>query len=150
MNSIKDKMKVNKEKGIIKGLSHITFICQDIYKAADMFKYLFNAEEIYSSGEQTFSTSKEIFLSLSGMWIAIMEGKPIERTYNHVAFQVDETLLDGIKVKINKLGLTILPGRTRKPAEGESIYFYDYDNHLFELHAGDLESRLDFYNKTAK
>jgi uncharacterized LabA/DUF88 family protein len=38
-----------------------------------------------------------------------------------------------------------LKGRSRMPEEGESIYFYDYDHHLFELHTGTLEARLKFY-----
>lgn len=133
---------------IIKGLSHITLVCQDINKTMAMFKYLFNAEEVYSSNEKTFSISKEIFLNLAGMWIAIMEGKPIERTYNHIAFQIDETSLVDIQTRLNELGLSILPGRNRNDAEGKSIYFYDYDGHLFELHTGNLHTRLDYYKQT--
>ncbi len=131
----------------IKGLSHITFICRNIEKTADMFKCIFGAEVIYSSGDKQFSLSKEIFLKIAGIWIAIMEGEPIERTYNHVAFQVHEKGLAGIREKVRLLGLTILPGRSRKAAEGDSLYFYDYDNHLFELHTGNLESRLAYYHQ---
>ncbi len=29
--------------------------------------------------------------------------------------------------------------------EGHSLYFYDHDNHLFELHTGTLEERLARY-----
>jgi hypothetical protein len=29
--------------------------------------------------------------------------------------------------------------------EGMSLYFYDYDNNLFELHTGTLEQRLARY-----
>jgi hypothetical protein len=29
--------------------------------------------------------------------------------------------------------------------EGHSLYFYDYDNHMFELHTGTLEERLTRY-----
>jgi len=31
--------------------------------------------------------------------------------------------------------------------EGESLYFYDFDNHLFELHTGTLEERLARYSE---
>ena len=76
----------------------------------------------------------------------LWNGDPIQRSYNHIAFKADKERLPQIEVKIRLLGLYILPGRLRKPAEGESLYFYDYDGHLFELHAGNLERRMDYYN----
>lgn len=130
----------------IKGISHITLVCKELDKTAHMFKYVFAAEEIYASGDKSFSISKERFLRLAGLWIAIMEGEPVEKTYNHIAFQVSHEDLPEFAAKIHSLGLTMLPGRKREAAEGHSLYFYDYDNHLFELHTGDLETRLLFYN----
>jgi len=35
--------------------------------------------------------------------------------------------------------------RPRAEGEGQSIYFYDYDGHLFELHTGTLTDRLVRY-----
>ncbi|MGC3347905.1 FosX/FosE/FosI family fosfomycin resistance thiol transferase, partial [Enterococcus faecium] len=32
--------------------------------------------------------------------------------------------------------------------EASSIYFYDFDNHLFELHTGTLQERLKSYYST--
>lgn len=132
-------------KSKIKGISHITFICGNLEKTTEMLKYIFDAEEIYSSGEKTFSLSKEKFFSIAGIWIAIMEGDAIEKTYNHIAFEVSEYDLPELRSRIEKLGLTILPSRKREEAEGDSIYFYDYDNHLFELHTGSLTTRLKLY-----
>lgn len=131
----------------IKGLSHITFICKDLEKTAQMFKSVFGAEEVYSSGDKTFSISKEKFFQMAGIWIAVMEGEAVEKTYNHIAFQVADDMLDEFEIKARSFDLTILPGRKRKGAEGRSIYFYDYDNHLFELHTGDLKTRLHLYNQ---
>jgi hypothetical protein len=42
-----------------------------------------------------------------------------------------------------------LPGRGRIEGEGASLYFHDYDNHLFELHAGTLDGRLAAYAAVA-
>lgn len=50
-------------------------------------------------------------------------------------------------VRINELGLESKEDRPRIPGEGRSIYFYDYDNHLFELHTGTLEERLQAYRE---
>jgi catechol 2,3-dioxygenase-like lactoylglutathione lyase family enzyme len=130
----------------IKGLSHITIICKNLDKTTQMLKEVFNAKEIYSSGDQTFSISKEKFFNVAGLWIAIMEGEPLNKTYNHIAFEVDEEDLPKFKNKIESMGLEILPGRKRSTEEGNSVYFYDYDNHLFELHAGSLDRRLHFYH----
>lgn len=38
------------------------------------------------------------------------------------------------------------PPRKRIEGEGHSIYFYDYDNNLLELHTGTLEERLEAYS----
>jgi len=43
------------------------------------------------------------------------------------------------------MGIKILIGRSRVEGEGKSIYFYDFDNHLFELHTGTLAGRLKLY-----
>ena len=128
----------------MKGISHITLICKDIVKSAQLFCDLFDAEEIYSSDEHNFSISKEKFLLIGDLWIALMQGNSIERSYNHIAFHIDEDELTSYESKIQKYGLDILPGRPRDEREGKSIYFYDYDNHLFELHTGTLEKSLKF------
>ncbi len=128
------------------GISHITLICKDLEKTTQMLKEIFDAKEIYASGDKTFSITKEKFFNIAGVWIAIMEGEAVAKTYNHIAFQVSANQLPSFAEKINALGLEILPSRKRNNAEGDSLYFYDYDNHLFELHAGELETRLSFYN----
>ncbi|EAD4757542.1 FosX/FosE/FosI family fosfomycin resistance thiol transferase, partial [Listeria monocytogenes] len=109
---------------------------------------IFNAEEIYSSGDQTFSLSKEKFFLIAGLWICIMEGDSLqERTYNHIAFQIQSEEVDEYIERIKSLGVEIKPERPRVQGEGSSIYFYDFDNHLFELHTGTLEERLKRYHE---
>lgn len=53
--------------------------------------------------------------------------------------------LDGICRVIDELGLERRPPRSRVEGEGQSVYFYDDDNHLFELHTGSLRERLSAY-----
>lgn len=84
---------------------------------------------------------------ISDLWIAVMEGKKTEQSYRHIAFKIDEAGYDAYLEKIQNLGLEIKSGRNRMPGEGRSIYFYDYDNHLFELHTGTLESGLRCYRE---
>ena len=49
--------------------------------------------------------------------------------------------------RIQALGLEVREGRSRIDGEGRSIYFYDFDNHMFELHSGTLQDRLRCYDK---
>jgi hypothetical protein len=80
-----------------------------------------------------------------------MEGDALLRkTYNHVSFKIAEGDFDKYAERVKSLGIKIREDRERMPGEGSSLYFYDFDNHLFELHTGTLEGRLEQYGKTEK
>ncbi len=131
---------------MIEGLSHITFIVSDLERMAQFLENIFDAREVYSSDERNFSVSKEKFFLINGLWFAIMEGDPLtEKTYNHVALKVSDADFEKYVERVKSLDLEILHGRSRIRGEGKSLYFYDYDNHLFELHAGTLNQRLASY-----
>ena len=49
---------------LISGISHITFIVKDLDKATIFFEEIFEAKEVYYSGENFFSISKEKFFLL--------------------------------------------------------------------------------------
>ncbi len=133
---------------MISGLSHITMIVNDLQRTTKFLEVIFDASEVYSSGDETFSFSKEKFFLMNGLWICIMEGKSLlERTYNHIAFKIPDSSFDEYRKRIKDVGAEIIPERSRVDGEGRSIYFYDYDNHLFELHTGTLEERLERYSK---
>ncbi|MEP5759622.1 MAG: FosX/FosE/FosI family fosfomycin resistance hydrolase [Litoreibacter sp.] len=132
---------------MISGLSHMTFIVNDLDKMEKMLVYVLDATKLYDSGDKTFSLSKERFFDIDGIWVAIMEGESLsEKTYNHVAFKMDADEYDDRLRRIKSLGLEVKEGRSRVEGEGHSIYFYDYDNHMFELHSGTLKERLDRYS----
>lgn len=112
------------------------------------------AVRVYDSGSETFSLSEERFFLIgeggTATWVAIMQGDAgLPRTYNHVAFQVRREDLPDLRQTIAGLGLDIRPPRSRVDGEGDSIYFYDHDGHLFELHAGSLRERLAVYSAAA-
>lgn len=131
---------------MISGLSHMTFVVKDLDRAAEFFEKIFGAKQVYSSGDNSFSLAKEVFLLVNGLWVCIMEGDPPqERSYNHIAFQIDEGEMAGYESRIRAVGAELKPGRPRVAGEGHSIYFYDFDNHLFELHTGSLDERLARY-----
>lgn len=130
----------------VEGLSHMTFICRDISRMASILTEALGAREIYCSGESGFSLSPEKFFLAGDLWIAVMEGESLpSRSYNHIAFKVDDAEIEPALARIRALGLEVKPPRPRVAGEGRSIYFYDDDNHLFELHSGTLEERLSAY-----
>jgi len=115
---------------------------------AHFLSIIFDAEEVYNSAGENFSISDEKFFIVGDTWIAIMKGEPLsERSYNHIAFKVSDSEFDEYVSRVKQLGLEVKPGRDRVNGESQSIYFYDYDNHLFELHTGTLQDRLLRYSK---
>lgn len=130
----------------VRGISHVTFIVSDLGRMARFLCEGLGAEEVYDSTERNYSLSREKFFVLGGVWLAAMEGDaPAQRSYQHVAFRVDESELDPCRDRLRALGCDLLPARPRVEGEGQSVYVYDFDNHLFELHTGTLEQRLARY-----
>ena len=133
---------------MIDGLSHIIFIVSDLDKMEVILMKVLDAKKIYDSGDRTYSLLKERFFNIGGIWVATMEGEPLrDKTYNHVAFKMAVEDYDKKLQRIQALGLEVREGRSRVDGEGRSIYFYDFDNHMFELHSGTLQDRLRRYDK---
>ncbi|MCL2574665.1 MAG: VOC family protein [Defluviitaleaceae bacterium] len=128
---------------MISGISHITFIVKDLEYTAQFLIKIFDAKEVHSKD----NTIK--YFLIGDLWIALNKGEPLsERTYNHIAFKIQECDIDNYIARIKEAGAEIKSGRpNRKASEGRSIYFYDFDNHLFELHTGTLSERLKSYTK---
>ncbi|MBW3098596.1 FosX/FosE/FosI family fosfomycin resistance hydrolase [Pseudohoeflea coraliihabitans] len=131
---------------MVEGLSHITFIVSDLDRMEKLLVTVLDAEKTYDSGAASHSLSPERFFDIGGVWVAVMQGPALgERSYNHVAFKIAEDEYEARLARIEALGLDVREGRARIAGEGRSIYFHDYDNHLFELHTGTLATRLARY-----
>ncbi|TDH36293.1 FosX/FosE/FosI family fosfomycin resistance thiol transferase [Pseudohoeflea suaedae] len=135
---------------MVQGLSHMTFIVGDLDRMETFLTTIFDAKKVYDSGDETFSLSRERFFLIGEgegpVWVATMEGESLPtRSYNHIAFRIDDAEFDEYVERIRTLGLDIRQSRARVEGEGRSIYFHDYDNHMFELHTGTLEERLKRY-----
>lgn len=135
---------------MVQGLSHMTFIVRDLDRMEEVLKTVFDARKVYDSGTETFSLSKERFFLIGDgvepIWVATMEGDALpSRTYNHVAFKIANDDYEDYLQRIRALNLEVREGRSRVPGEGQSIYFYGDDNHMFELHTGTLDERLKRY-----
>jgi catechol 2,3-dioxygenase-like lactoylglutathione lyase family enzyme len=131
---------------MVESISHLTFIVRDLEKSTRFFTEIFAAQEVYDSSAENFSLSREKFFLIGTVWIALMEGEPLsERSYNHVAFKIAPVEFENYAARVERLGVDIKAGRPRVEGEAQSLYFYDYDNHLFELHTGTLQERLGRY-----
>ena len=130
----------------VHGVSHITFIVRDLDRMTTFLCDGLGATEVYDNTAKNFLLAREKFFLLGDTWLAVLEGNPpAERSYQHLAFKVDEAHLSGFETKIRALGVEIKAPRPRVAGEGQSLYFYDFDDHLFELHTGTLEERLRNY-----
>jgi catechol 2,3-dioxygenase-like lactoylglutathione lyase family enzyme len=126
----------------------MTFIVSDLDAMERILVTVLGARKVYDSGETNFSLSEERFFLVGedDLWIATMKGEALpSRTYNHIAFKIDEREIGTFRDRIAMLGLDIRESRPRIAGEGHSLYFHDYDNHLFELHTGTLSERLARY-----
>jgi catechol 2,3-dioxygenase-like lactoylglutathione lyase family enzyme len=129
----------------IRGISHLTFIVRDVERTSKLLREALGASEVYDSGDRQFSLSREKFFLLGGVWLAVMQGEPLGRSYRHVAFAVDEDALEHYERRLISAGVEVKPPRPRVEGEGRSLYFYDFDNNLFELHTSTLQERLERY-----
>lgn len=135
----------------VRGISHITFIVRDLDQMAVFLCQGLGAVEAYDSAGENHSSSREKFFVLGDVWLAAMQGEPPhQRSYQHVAFAVDEEQIPVYAARLAALGVEMRPPRSRISGEGQSLYFYDFDNHLFELHAGTLEQRLERYRASTQ
>ncbi|MCU0754044.1 MAG: FosX/FosE/FosI family fosfomycin resistance hydrolase [Xanthomonadales bacterium] len=130
----------------MEGISHLTFLVKDLDRMARFMCEGLGAVEVYDSNGKNFSVSREKFFVLGEVWLAAMEGvPPAERSYQHVAFRVRQDDIPRFRERLEHIGAEVVPSRSRVPGEGQSLYVYDFDNHLFELHSGTLEERLARY-----
>ncbi|WP_284700098.1 MULTISPECIES: FosX/FosE/FosI family fosfomycin resistance hydrolase [Luteimonas] len=130
----------------VHGISHLTFLVRDLDRMAAFLCAGLGAHEVDDSAGADRSLSREKFFLLGNVWLVAMEGEPPPvRSYQHVAFAVEADALPGYRERLERLGVEIQPSRPRIEGEGASLYFHDFDNHLFELHTGSLASRLAAY-----
>lgn len=132
----------------VQGISHLTFVVRDLERTARLFCDGLGAVEVYDSAGFDHSLSREKFFRLGGVWLVAMEGEPASRSYRHVAFSVRAEELPVIEARLASLGVEFRTGRPRVAGKGTSLYFYDHDNHLFELHTGTLSERLRAYGRS--
>ncbi|MBD3107939.1 metallothiol transferase FosB [Bacillus sp. AGMB 02131] len=124
-------------------INHLLFSVSDLEKSIRFYEQVFNAK-LLVKGRST------AYFDLDGLWLALNEEKNIERntqSYTHIAFSIEESEIEAMYEKLQRLSVNILSGRERSIHDKKSIYFTDLDGHKFEFHTGTLQNRLDYYKQ---
>ena len=105
---------------MIKGINHLTFSVSNLDVSTDFYQRVFGAELL-------FRDARTAYFDIAGLWLALNVQESIPRTeirqsYTHIAFTVDAA--DMVNMQ-QRLGVALLPDRSRGGDEGQSLYFAD-------------------------
>jgi hypothetical protein len=115
---------------MLKGLSHIGLEVKNSERTARLFQELFSAEIRYKKPEN--EVQAETFLRIGDIWFALIEGEGNKyRSDDHIALTVSENDLNSYAKKLSEMNIEYRFSKINSPPK--SLYFYDYDNHFFEL-----------------
>ena len=120
---------------MLEAISHIALVVKDPVRTAALFHDLFGARAIEREDEEGHD---EIFVRLGGIWIVLV-GALVERarTGDHIAFRATTEILEATAVRLEAMGREFIWARSNR-----ALYFFDYDDHVFELDAEDADEAL--------
>jgi hypothetical protein len=120
---------------MLDAIGHIALVVQNPARTAVLFKELF-ASKIISRTDS--DGHDETFVQLGRTWFVLVKADvQRSRTGDHVAFSVSKGTLLACAEKLKQMGQEFLLARS-----DTALYFFDYDNHVFELDTTDLEKDL--------
>jgi len=120
---------------MLEAISHIALVVKEPARTAALFHDLFGSRVVERKDEEGHL---ETFVRLGGIWIVLV-GAPVQRarTGDHVAFRATPEILEATVVKLQAMGREFIRARSNK-----ALYFFDYDDHVFELDAEDIDEEL--------
>lgn len=121
---------------MLTGLNHLTLAVTELDRSVAFYNELLQLrlEAKWNSGA---------YLSLPGLWLCLSLD-PLRRPepaadYTHYALSIDA---EDFPVLVARLNAARVSSWRDNRSEGDSFYFLDPDGHKFEVHVGDLASRL--------
>ncbi|WON78307.1 fosfomycin resistance glutathione transferase [Serratia sp. UGAL515B_01] len=119
------------------GLNHLTLAVKDVERSFNFYVDIlgFTPKVRWQQGA---------YLMLGELWLCVSldesrQEQPVH-DYTHYAFSVAPDNFAYTLARLRKFGVT--EWKTNS-SEGESVYFFDPDQHALEIHCGDLASRLE-------
>jgi catechol 2,3-dioxygenase-like lactoylglutathione lyase family enzyme len=121
---------------MLQAISHVALIVADPSRTAELFQQLFAVKTVRRLDEEGHD---ETFMRLGTTWFLLAQAAvDRKRTGDHIAFRVTREVLRSTLEKLQAMKLEHILAR-----EDSSLYFFDYDNHVFELDTSDIENELN-------
>jgi fosfomycin resistance protein FosX len=120
---------------MLESISHVALVVKDPAKTAALFQDLFDARTVQRKDDEGHL---ETFVKLGGAWIVLV-GAPVQRTRtgDHIAFQATPDIIEATVAKLQKMGREFVRARSDR-----ALYFFDYDDHVFELNTEDIDEEI--------
>jgi catechol 2,3-dioxygenase-like lactoylglutathione lyase family enzyme len=120
---------------MLESISHVALVVKDPAKTAALFQDLFDARMAQRKDDEGHL---ETFVKLGGAWIVLV-GAPVQRTRtgDHIAFQATPDIIEATVAKLQKMGREFVRARSDR-----ALYFFDYDDHVFELNTEDIDEEI--------
>ena len=121
---------------MLESISHIALVVKDPARTAALFHDLFSTRVIERKDDEGHL---ETFVRLGGIWIVLV-GAPVQhaRTGDHIAFHATPEILEATVTRLQTMGREFIRARSNK-----ALYFFDYDDHVFELDTEDIDKELE-------
>ena len=117
-------------------IAHVALIVRDAARTAGFLRDLFDAPVLK---RRDADGHDETFVRLGVTWFALISADvKRERTGDHVAFHVARESIPRVIEMLKSKGCEFILS-----ASGTSLYFFDFDNHIFELDSSDHEQELN-------
>ena len=110
-------------------IGHISLIVRDPTRTAELFADVLGAQVIADQPDD--EGHPQTFAKFGGVWFVLRQGEgPPSRNGDHIAFEVSRHELKTYADKLATFDVEHFMARE------DTLYFTDYDNHVFELDAG--------------
>ena len=122
-------------KPMLDTIGHIALIVKDSGRTATLFKDLFGAAIVV---REDGDGHEETYVRLGRTWFVLAQAEVVRpRSGDHIAFLVSKTTLLETAEKLARMNMEFFLARS-----DTALYFFDYDNHVFELDTTDLDREL--------